>query len=64
VPSDPAVRRSVAAQAPFVTAEPYAAAARAVRAIARRLAGDPRLRPSVSHPLPDEELLLDLERAS
>ena len=45
VPFDAAVRRSVAAQVPFVSGEPYAPAARAVREIARRLASDPRLDP-------------------
>jgi flagellar biosynthesis protein FlhG len=45
VPLDAAVRRSVASQAPFVRAEPYAPASRAVREIARRLAADPSLQP-------------------
>lgn len=63
VPSDPAVGRSVAARTPFVTGEPNAAAACAVRAIARRLAGGPRLRPSLSQLLP-EETVLDLEKVS
>jgi flagellar biosynthesis protein FlhG len=63
VPSDPAVRRSVEAQIPFVTGEPYAAATRAVRAIARKLVGDPRLRPLIRQPVPAGELI-EIRRAS
>ncbi len=45
VPADPAVPRSVARQVPLVRSEPYSPAARAIRAIARRLNTDPLLAP-------------------
>jgi flagellar biosynthesis protein FlhG len=63
VPFDPAVRRSVIDQTPFVSSAPYSPAARAVRAIARKLAGDPRMRPPMRRPVPESELI-EFERAS
>jgi flagellar biosynthesis protein FlhG len=45
VPFDEAVPRSIAARVPFVNGEPQAKASAAVRVIARRLAGIPRLDP-------------------
>jgi flagellar biosynthesis protein FlhG len=41
VPEDPAVRRAVLDQTPFVLTEPGSPAARAVRALALRLSADP-----------------------